>query len=519
VSIETVQLLLPELILILLATAIYIGGAFTPAREGWGWMATAGIFIAACALYQQQLALDGTRLSGPIIVDLFTQAIRWGVLGTGLIMVLLSAKYASDHLAPEFMGSLLLVLSGLMLAAASADLVLIFAGLELVSIPTYVILYVGRSDAGSQEAATKYFFLSVLSSALMLYGFSFLYGVSGSTHLDIIFSQLSGGETGQFVLLARVALVLIFAGLGFRLTIVPFHFYAPDVYQGTSHPNAGFLAVIPKIAAIAVLVRLVIGVMPGLEMLGWQMSLALAILTMTVGNLMALWQQNVRRMMAYSSIAHAGYMLIGFAAAFAKSFGEAPTGRLDGIAATLFYLLVYAISTAGAFAALTYLSSADRQIDTVDDLAGLNRAHPKTALAIAIFMFSLTGLPPLAGFWGKFTLFTAALSMNSFWFYLLAIVGVLNAAVSAGYYLRVVGAMYFRPALSTPRAEGGPGAAVATLICAALVVGTGLQPGWFINEANRASRAAVVSLRPSVAPPAPAVGSADEAELPLADAR
>src|SRR5688572_28688101 len=182
-SIETVQLLLPELILVLLATAIYLGGAFTPAREGWAWMATAGIFIAACALYQQQLALDGPRPSGPIIVDQFTQAIRWGVLGTGLIMVLLSAKYASNYLAPEFMGSLLLVLAGLMLAAASADLVLIFAGLELVSIPTYVILYVGRSDASSQEAATKYFFLSVLSSALMLYGFSFLYGVAGSTHL------------------------------------------------------------------------------------------------------------------------------------------------------------------------------------------------------------------------------------------------------------------------------------------------------------------------------------------------
>src|SRR5205085_12081697 len=159
VSIETVQLLLPELILILLATAIYIGGAFTPAREGWGWMAIAGILLAAGALYQQQLALDGARLSGPIIVDVFTQAIRWGALATGFLMIMLSAKYAADQLAPEFMGSLLLILAGLMLAAASADLVLIFAGLELVSIPTYVILYIGRADASSQEAATKYFFL------------------------------------------------------------------------------------------------------------------------------------------------------------------------------------------------------------------------------------------------------------------------------------------------------------------------------------------------------------------------
>jgi NADH-quinone oxidoreductase subunit N len=519
VSIETIQLLLPELILILLATAVYVGGAFTPARDGWGWMASAGILLAAGALYQQQLALDGSLVSGPIVIDFFTQAIRWGVLGTGLILIMTSAKYASDDLAAEFMGSLLLVLAGLMLAAASADLILIFAGLELVSIPTYVILYVGRSDSGSQEAATKYFFLSVLSSAIFLYGLSFLYGVAGSTHLETIYAQLAVPETGQFLMLARLALVLIFAGLGFRLTMVPFHFYAPDVYQGTSHPNAGLLAVVPKIAAVAVLVRLVFGVMPNMDVIGWQMSLALAVLTMTVGNVMALWQQNIRRLMAYSSIAHAGYMLIGIAVAFAKTGPDATSSQLDGVGATLFYLLVYAVATAGTFAALAYLSGSDRQVNTIDDLAGVSQTSPKTALAIAIFMFSLTGLPPLAGFWGKLMLFTGALSLQWDWFVGLAVIGVLNAAISAGYYLRVVGAMYFRPPLSTPRAEGGPGAALATLICALAVVAMGIKSDWLIGQSNRASRAAAVSLRTTSAPPASAVGSSGKPGAALAEAR
>src|SRR5688572_5591993 len=167
-------------------------------------MASAGILVAAAALYQQQLGVEIPRLSGPIIVDLFTQAIRWGVLGTGLLLVLLSAKYAADDLAPEFMGSLLLIFAGLMLAACSADLILIFAGLELVSIPTYVLLYIGRSDSGNQESATKYFFLSVLSSALLLYGFSFLYGVAGSTDLSKIYFALDSSETGQFLPLAKL---------------------------------------------------------------------------------------------------------------------------------------------------------------------------------------------------------------------------------------------------------------------------------------------------------------------------
>ena len=293
--------------------------------------------------------------------------------------------------------------------------------------------------------------------------------------------------------------MLIFAGLGFRLTAVPFHFYAPDVYQGTTNPNAGLLAVVPKIAGLVALVRIVFVAMPGLERLGWQLSLALAMVTMTLGNLLALWQGNVRRLMAYSSIAHAGYMLIGLAVGFAVARGASEANHFDGVGATFFYLLAYAAATMGTFAALTYLSSEKRPLNTVDELAGLAQVHPKTAAAIALFMFSLTGLPPLAGFWGKFTLFTGALGVDAKnpdagslwpWFLALAVAGAVNAAISAAYYLRIVGVMYFRPLLVSPDARGGSGAAWAMTGCALLVLGIGFNPGLPLERSNRASQAA-----------------------------
>jgi len=511
VSTETVYLLLPELILVLFATAIYLGGACTPAREGWSWLAAAALVLAATALYQQQedplvsaavaQAAAGVQ-SGPVTVDLFGQSLRWMILGTGLIFVLISSRSAFWGLAPESMGSLLLIIAGLMLAAVANDLVLMFLGLELVSIPTYVVLYLGRSDADSQEAATKYFFLSVLSSALLLYGFSFLYGAAGSTQLAQIHSALSRPSSEavlQFKNFSKLAMVLIVAGLGFRITAVPFHFYAPDVYQGTSQPNAGLLAVVPKIAGFVALVRVAAVAMPGQEHFGWKLALWLAIATMTLGNLLGLWQQNIRRLLAYSSIAHAGYMLIGLAMALAVAGGAETAANVDGLGALLFYLLVYALATAGAFAALTYLGSQSRQIDGVDDLAGLGRSHPLSAAAIAVCMFSLTGLPPFAGFWGKFGLLTGALGVDARstqinnlwpWFVGLAVVGVLNAAISAAYYLRIIGAMYFRPSLVPPPSEGGIGAGLAAFLCSVLVLGIGLFPGPLMQRANDAGRSA-----------------------------
>ncbi len=542
---ETVYLLLPEIILVLLATAIFVGGTFTSAREGWSWLAAGGLLLAGIAIWQQQGAIREHQndvrqhqakatdqqesavdagpaaaapavqavWSGPLVVDLFSQTTRWFVLGVGLVLVLLMGRSAASGLTPEFVGSLLLIMAGLMIVAMANDLVLMFTGLELVSIPTYVVLYLGRTDARAQEAATKYFFLSILSSALLLYGFSFLYGVAGNTQLRDIHHVLGAAprHSEGLVTLSRLAMVLIFAGLGFRITAVPFHFYAPDVYQGTSHGNAALLSVVPKIAGLAALVRIVVvpmvnqGPIVGdgsyLEVLakvGWQLSLVLAVLTMTVGNLVALWQQNIRRMLAYSAIAHAGYMLIGFAVAFAVSGGAHASSGVNGIGATLFYLLVYSLATAGTFAGLAYLSGETRQLDTIDELAGLAKSHPVAAAAMAVCLFSLTGLPPLAGFWGKFVLISGALSAGEgslwLWFVGLSVAAMVNAAISAGYYLRVVAAMYFRESVAVAPARGGSGAWVAMIFCALAVLVTGAFPGPWVAAAQRASHAAQVSI-------------------------
>jgi NADH-quinone oxidoreductase subunit N len=334
--------------------------------------------------------------------------------------------------------------------------------------------------------------------------------VAGSTQLSELAKALSApatdGALGQTTVrqLAGLAMVFLFAGLGFKMTAVPFHFYAPDVYQGTTNPNAGLLSVAPKIAGIAALVRIVGAAMPEMEPFAWRVGLILAVLTMSLGNMIALWQDNLRRMLAYSSIAHAGYMFVGLSAGFAaKGVADRAdvAAGLDGFGAALLYLAIYALSTLGTFAALTYLggSSADGDagaaIDNIDQLAGLAKRRPLVASAIAVFMFSLAGIPPLAGFWGKFSLFGSALAVNGGetypslgnWFIALAVIGMLNAAIAAAYYLRVIAVMYFRAPEQEPAAQGGPGASLAMTLCALAVLVIGIMPGQLISRSKEAS--------------------------------
>ncbi|MEX2121983.1 MAG: NADH-quinone oxidoreductase subunit N [Pirellulales bacterium] len=505
-SIETIYALAPEVILVATATLIYLGAAFLPARGIWHGVAAAGLILAALVLFNQSWGLQEPLGSaameimraGPLAIDdaggldPLARYGRWLTLVVGLALVLLSKRPQPQALEGEAAGTLLLAIAGLMLAIAARELVLLFLGLELISIPTYVLLYMGRRDMQSQEAAVKYFFLSILASALTLYGFSFLYGIGRSTDLASIEAALAAGGDGSGTL-AAVALVLIFAGLGFKIAAVPFHFYAPDVYQATTHANAALLSVLPKIAGLVALVRVAAIAMPGSESVGWRLAFILAVATMTLGNVLALWQDNIRRLLAYSSIAHSGYMLLGLTVGLAGGSGAARS--LDGIGAMLFYLAVYSLATIGAFAVLTWLGTSHRQIDGVDELAGLARTHPGTAAGMAAFMFSLAGIPPLAGFWGKFTLFGSALvaeppvSSVYPWLIALAIVGALNAAIGAAYYLRIIGVMYFRAPIAVPRAEGGWGAATAMLLCSVAVVAIGLYPGPLVGSSQRASQA------------------------------
>lgn len=518
-STDTVWLLSAEIVLIAVAVLIYLGGAFVDARRCWSWIAAGGIVVAGVALWDfgrpdtpggppAPAAAEAGSSSpsdaaetprGPVTSDPLAYYARWLSLAVGALFVLLTSRPLATQGTPEYVGSLLLAVAGLMLVCSASELVLLFVGLELISIPTYILLCLGRRGAPSEESAAKYFFLSVFASAMLLYGFSFLYGTTGSTDLSVIHQRLSaaGGLPSSLEALAKVALVLVFVGLGFKIAAVPFHFYAPDVYQGTTYPNAGLLSVVPKAAGMVALVRILVAAMPGLQPYAWRIALVLSVLTMTFGNVMALWQDNLRRLLAYSSVAHAGYMLIGLSVGLATAGVQS---EWDGISALFFYLAVYAVATIGMFAAMEFLGRRDRQIEAVDELAGLGRTRPLLAVAVAVFMFSLAGIPPMAGFWGKLVVFGSALSVDARnwatgdlwpWFVALAVIGVLNAAVAAAYYLRIVGVMYFRTPLGTPRPRGGLGPWLAMTACALLTVLIGILPGPLLRESDNARPGAV----------------------------
>lgn len=490
---ETVSLLSAEIALVAVAVLVYLGGALVDRPGAWRWISLAGLGLAAWLLTG---AAEAAPAGLPVEADGLARYARWLALGVGLLLVLLGWRPLSAPGTAEYLGSLLLVIAGLMLVADAHDLVLLFVGLELISIPTYVLLYLGRRDAASQEATVKYFFLSVLASAMLLYGLSFLYGAAGSMDLREIRDRLASGTPGLggFMAFSRVAMVLIFAGLGFRIAAVPFHFYAPDVFQGTSMANAGLLSVVPKIAGMVALLRLVAAAMPGVESYAWPVALVLAALTMTLANFLALWQDNVRRLLAYSSIANAGFLLIGLTAHLA---GGGTAGPWSGAAAVLFYLVTYAVATIGTFAALGCLGRDDDQIDRIDQLAGLARTpgaiRPLLAVLLAISLFSLTGVPPLAGFWGKLAVLASALSCSAMppgaapWLVALAVIGVLNSAVAAAYYLRIVAVMFFHPPLETPPIkENARGTLLAAVACGLLVVYIGARAGPWLQDADRA---------------------------------
>ena len=549
-SLQSFFLLAPEIVLVAAALVAFLGGAFTGLRSGWS-VAFVGI-IAAMLVAGGQPPEGAWVASGGIRIDAFSVYIRWVVLGLGAILALVQAgdlfRSAVTHGSGfgggaahhggtcEEAGTFLILLAGLSLAAVADDLVLLFVGLELVSIPTYILLALKRTDAHGQEASLKYFFLSLVASALFLYAAVCLYGIGGSTSLEIIGARLrstADAAVGMATVLLPVAIGMTLAGAAFRLAAVPMHFYAPDVYEGTSPSNAALLSTLPKVAGIVVLVRvLALAIVPadagdaavgGAAMahlsLFWPLAATLAAVTMTVGNVMALLQRNLRRLLACSSIAHAGYLLVGVASAAAAAATQAgrtgPGGPdtswtlgLGGLSATLFYLATYALATAGLFAAITYLGhrwpewtagSGPRppreEIATVDDLDGLSSTNPVAAFAIALFLLSLAGIPPLPGFWGKLSLATSALEVDwnaaitfgsrRAWFVSLAVVLVLNAAIAAAYYLRIIAAMYFRTAKRGVQADGGLTAGVAMLLCTALVLMVTLQPrGLFVSSSR-----------------------------------
>lgn len=509
-DLRTIAWLQPEILLVVVATLIYVVGAWKRGVVVWTVVALAGYAGAAALLARNEHWLAENpllaTLSGPLSVDFLGFLGRWFALAIGVLATLAIAHEARREVASEVLGTLMTVVVGMMLVARANDLVLLFVGLELVSIPSYVLLMLARPDRPSSEAAAKYFFLSILSSAMFLLGLAYLYGVSGTTVLignsevpgiARRLAELPGDSPLPVAAMGTISLLMMLAGLGFKVAAVPFHFYAPDVYQGTTSGNAAVLAVAPKVAGVMGLARLALVMVPLVGSFAWQVLLVIAVLTMTIGNVCALWQTNLRRMLGYSSIAHSGYLLVGLTAGLAAASRGVES---SGVAATIFYLAVYSLGTLGAFVALGYLSPEQRDVSELDHLSGLGRREPAVAGALAVAMFSLAGIPPLAGFWGKLGLVTGAIAVAmqpelsggrlAIGFIVLSIVLVLNAAIAAAYYLRVVATMYFRPTSEPVGVERGPMSAWAALAaCTLLLVSLGGAPRLLVECSTWAGQA------------------------------
>jgi NADH-quinone oxidoreductase subunit N len=478
--------LLPEMALVAIACALFLGGLFKADRLLWGGVALGALVLALILLHvpiEKQLLSGQALYAVPMLSDGLAHFTREIACFAGILLILISWNDMPERQVADHHACLLVIVAGVGLVGCSNDLVTLFLSLEMVSIPTYIMLYLPRNDEASQEAALKYFLLSIFSSALLLFGFSYLYGMTGTTNIAGILNVMrlaSSEEMKSTAGLAQVAMLTIAAGIGFRITAVPFHFYAPDVFQGTSTSGAAFLSYIPKLAGFIALVRVFGIVTPGQDVpeaappgitLSDQMPTLfwfLAAMTMAVGNILGLLQDNLKRLMAYSSIGHAGYMLVAVASAPYLSPAESPT---LGVPALLFYLIAYGTMTLGFFAMLAMLDRPERPVETVDDLAGLAKSHPAVALMVTALMLSLIGFPLTVGFTGKFQIFFGAISVQgtAAWLYpTLALIGMVTAAIGAWYYLRIITVMYLRSSVRPIETPGALASWTALIACVVL---------------------------------------------------
>ncbi|WP_435018962.1 NADH-quinone oxidoreductase subunit N [Tundrisphaera sp. TA3] len=512
---QTLLILSPELLMLLSATVMMTVGAFVRLpRRAWATTATVTLVASLLALIALRHTTNDLYAS-VAINDAMSGYGRLFFLLTGFLVLALAHDAVDDARASEFFGSLLMINAGAMLVVAANELVFLFVGLELVSIPTYLLLYLPRRTASTQEAATKYFFLSIFSSGLLLFGLAYLYGMTGVSNLKALSYLARITPTVPDVphpVLGVIAVVFVMAGLGFRVAAVPFHFYAPDVYQGSPTFMAALLAWVPKGIGFVAILRTLTAVIPtdrfdsSLTTKAAVLAWIIAVVTMTLGNTVALAQTNLKRLFAYSSIAHAGYLMIGVAVAFRNGSMDVGSLRMMGSEAVLFYLVAYALMTLGAFAIIIGLSTPERPVEKVDDLNGLIRTHPVLAIAMAVCLFSLAGIPPLAGFFSKLYLFVSAFDAgrneDARFYQYLALAGAINSAIGAYYYLKIVVAMYYKAPTGAPLA-GKPSWPVALSIgaCTTLTIVFGLYPNP-ITIATRDSAEALVNL-PAPTAPAP----------------
>jgi NADH-quinone oxidoreductase subunit N len=463
--------LLPELILAALVLVVITTDLFLPRARKWILtpLTVAGLVLAgaACVVVWD---INETVYAGFYVVDDLGVFLKGATVIIGILSALFAPAYLAVRRIPlgEFYTILLSALIGMCVLASSSDLVTLFLGLELMTMPSYLLAGLHKTDRYSNEGGLKYFLLGSFASAILLFGIAWVYGLTGTTNIAEVAAAM-GGDLSPAML---VAIGFLMVGGTFKVAAVPFHYWTPDAYQGAPTPITGFLSVGPKLGAFALLIRVFAEALAPVRADWLAVFLVLTVLTMTVGNVVALTQVNVKRMLAYSSIAHTGYIMAGLAA-FAATDDAAVAAR--GIESVLFYLLGYAVMNIAAFAVVAMLQRDTNRYGGLSSFAGLASRAPILAAAMAVLMLSLTGIPPTVGFFAKLYVLLASVDAGLEW---LAVIIVLNAALAAFYYLRVVVYMYMRDPEAEPAPlDSSPFGSVALAISVAAVVLLGLFPG------------------------------------------
>jgi NADH-quinone oxidoreductase subunit N len=473
VSLSDFYYLLPEIVLTTGSLIVLIADVMLPRGNRvlpWltvGVLAATGVALVPFAGVRVEIA------NGLLAVDQFAFFFKVLFLIAAAMTVMMSVRYLEiEGASPgEYYFLILCSTLGMMIMAGGIDLITMFIGLETMAISFYILAGFIKPNQRSNEAAVKYFLLGAFSLGILLYGMSLMYGLSGTTSLRTMATLFMGQERDPRLMLA---VILVVAGMGFKIAAVPFHMWAPDVYEGAPTPVTAFLSVGSKAASFAMLLRIFLEGLPTMDA-DWRVLFeALAIVTMTVGNLAALTQSNLKRMLAYSSIAHAGYLLIGVVA-----------GSTRGVTAMLIYLMVYSFMQLGAFAVIVMLRRRDMIGDELKDLSGLSARHPFAAFAMLVFMLSLGGIPPTAGFMGKLWLFGAAVEAG---YVGLAVIGVLNSAVSLYYYIRIVVFMYLKKDVTGSEPTASPALAATLAIAVAVTIAMGVYPRLLFELADASAQ-------------------------------
>jgi NADH-quinone oxidoreductase subunit N len=486
--------ILPEVILTLAGVVIMLVDPLLPrtaSRKPIGWFAVIAVLAAFAASAWQLHLPPGTAYFGVVQTDAFSVFFHLLICGTVLVALLaaIDSMPRDTRDMGEFFALILLGTVGMLLMTSAVELLLVFIGLEISSISTYILAGFRKRTGKSPEAALKYFLLGSFATAFFLYGIALTFGATGTTRIAAIAAALPHTTTP---ILAWTAVGLILIGLGFKVSAAPFHVWTPDVYEGAPSPVVALMSTAPKAAAFAVLLRIFYGAYPSIQQHWWGLFWILAAVSMTLGNLAALRQKSVKRMLAYSSIAHAGYLLVAF-----TSFSP------QAVAAASFYVLCYVAMNVGIFAVISHVGGYDDHLWSVTDYRGLAYRSPVLCGAMAFFLLSLIGIPFTGGFFAKFYVFSAALQQGMFG---LAIIGLVNSGIAAFYYLRLLLALYSKPAegspvLSVPRMSLTLG--VAILLAAAATLLLGVEPRNSLDLAQRGAStffAATASSQPAASP-------------------